>query len=107
VTKTVTVTDTMIITDLSPGSMAAGLSVEVTITGSGFLSGATLTFENGAGPAPSASNVIVAADGTTITATITAKTGGPRRDRAWDVRVINPGGGSSVLAGGLTITSSR
>jgi hypothetical protein len=46
-------------------------------------------------------------NGTTITAILTAKSGGPRRDRVWDVRVTNPDGGSSVLAGGLTVTPSQ
>jgi hypothetical protein len=102
----VTVTDPVIVTGISQGFLAAGSSIEVTITGSGFASGATLGFENGSGPAPSASDVNVAVDGT-ITATITAKAGGPRRNRVWDVRVTNPDGGSGVLAGGLTITNSR
>jgi PKD repeat protein len=106
-TQNVSVTDPVVVTGIVPASLAAGSSIEVTITGSGFIPGATLTFEGGSGPSPSASNVIVAANGITITATITAKAGGPRRNRVWDVRVVNPDGGSGVLPGGLTITNSR
>jgi hypothetical protein len=94
------------VVSISPNTMAAGSSEVVTITGSGFAPGATLTFENGSGPAPSASNVAVG-DANTITATITGKAGGPRRNRLWDVRVTSPDGSSGVLVGGLTITSTR
>jgi len=91
------------VTDVQPSSTAAGTSVSVTITGSGFVSGAAVSFENGGGPSPSASNVVVV-NSQTITATFAAKGGGPRRNRVWDVRVTNPGGSSAVLAGGFTVT---
>jgi hypothetical protein len=39
-----------------------------------------------------------------ITALITAKDGGPPRNRVWDVRVTNPDGSSGVLTGGFTVT---
>ncbi len=94
----------MTIDSIDPNTMQAGTSVDVTITGAGFVDGASVTFENGSGPAPEASNVVVSADGTTITATVTAKSGGPPRDRVWDVRVTNPDGSSGVLAGGFTVT---
>jgi hypothetical protein len=57
-------------------------------------------------PAPSASNVEVV-DGDTITATLETKSGGPPRDRLWDVRVSNPDGSSGVLVEGLAATNSR
>ncbi len=82
--------------------MQAGTTIDVTISGSGFVDGADVTFENGSGPAPSVS--IIAVDASTITATVTAKSGGPPRNRVWDVRVTNPGGSSGVLAGGFTVT---
>jgi hypothetical protein len=70
----------------------------VTITGSGFAAGMGVSFENGSGARPVASNVTVV-DSTTITATVTVKTGGgPRSDRVWDVRV-----GSEVLPNGFTV----
>jgi hypothetical protein len=76
----------------------------MTVNGSGFASGATVTFENGtAGPPPEVAGVVVV-DAGVITITVTTKTGGPKRDRLWDVRVSNPDGSSDVLEGGLTIT---
>ncbi len=91
------------VTDIVPATMQAGTTVKVTITGSGFVDSADVTFESGAGPTPRVSNVVVV-DASTITATVTAKAGGPPRDRFWDVRVTNPDGSSGVLAGGFTVT---
>ncbi|KKK98325.1 hypothetical protein LCGC14_2643890, partial [marine sediment metagenome] len=61
-----------------PDSMTAGTWINVTITGSGFQSGATVTFLNGSGPAPAAEVTNVSPDGLTIGATITAPGGGPQ-----------------------------
>jgi PKD repeat protein len=94
---------------IDPDIMQAGSApMIVTITGSGFEFGADVTFENGSGPTPTASNVVVIdvdEDGVLdITATITAKNGGPPRNRFWDVRVTNPDGSSDVLDNGFTVT---
>jgi len=70
----------------------------VTITGSGFAAGMTVTFENGSGPPPVAKNVVVSSDGTTIQAMVTVKKGKPGKDPVWDVR-----GGSGVLFSGFTV----
>jgi hypothetical protein len=106
VTVTISVTvpsEGVTVAAVVPNSAQAGTSVDVTITGAGFAQGAVVTFENGSGPAPTASNVVVV-DGHTITATITTKGGGPRRNRVWDVRVRNPDESSAALVGGFTIT---
>jgi subtilisin len=91
------------ITSIDPSTMKAGSKIDVTIIGSGFANGAEVTFENGNGPAPTASNVAVE-NTNTITATVTAKSGGPPRNRVWDVRVTNPDGSSGVLVDGFTVT---
>ncbi len=93
----------VMVTAINPNTMQAGSTISVSITGSGFITGADVTFENGAGPTPTASEVVVI-DSTTITAKITAKSGGPPRSRVWDVRVTNPDGSSGVLVNGLTVT---
>ncbi|HKJ69386.1 MAG TPA: hypothetical protein VKA68_15620, partial [bacterium] len=92
------------VTVIDPSSMQAGTTVDVIIYGSGFVSGASVTFENGNGPNPTASNISVPDGGTTITATVTAKSGGPPRNRVWDVRVTNPDGSTDVLVDGFTVT---
>lgn len=92
------------VNSITPVSMEAGTSEYVTISGSGFVSGAEVTFENGDGPAPTAADVSVSNDGTNISAYVTAKSGGPPRNRVWDVRVTNPDGSSGVLVDGFTVT---
>lgn len=82
---------------VTPSSVYAGSSVTVTIRGTGFAAGMAVGFENGSGPAPIATNVVVV-DPNTITATVTVKSGGGRRERFWDVRVS-----SAVLPRGLRI----
>ena len=86
------------ITSLTPNTGLQGSSLNnVTISGSGFTPGIAVGFENGSGPAPVASNVRFV-DANTIKLTITIKTGGPRKERLWDVRV-----GSAVLRRGFKV----
>ncbi len=92
------------VASIALNTIAAGTTIDVTITGSGFVAGANVTFENGSGPTPTASNVVVSGDGTSITATVATKSGGPPRNRVWDVRVTNPDGSFGVLVGGFTVT---
>ena len=107
---TVTVTEPtegVTVTGIDPNTIVAGNTIfNVTITGSGFKAGAEVTFENGSGPTPTASVALgaVAGDGKSLTATITTKSGGPPRNRVWDVRVTNPDNSSDVLDGGFTVT---
>ena len=93
------------VTSIDPNTMLRGTTIDVTIEGSGFVDGTSVSFENGSGPAPTASNVfvVVGSDATRITATVTAKGGGPNRARVWDVRVTNPDNSSSVLPDGFTV----
>ena len=77
--------------------LSSGESVNIQIIGSGFIDGATLSFENGGGPAPVASNVTVVED-TLITATITVGETTLTDEHAWDLRVTLPDGDSAVLS---------
>ena len=88
---------------VSPGSISTGGTTSVTVNGSGFVDGASLTFLNGSGGAPTASNVTVA-DGNTITADVYVKSGGPRRNRTWDVLVTSPDASSATCTGCLIVT---
>ena len=96
-----TVEPDVTVDSIAPDTVQAGATIEVTITGSGFQAGATVTFENGLGPAPAANVTFV--DSATIEATVIAhkkaKTG-----ILWDVRVTNPDGSSGVLVGGFSVT---
>jgi PKD repeat protein len=106
VAQDVTVTEGLSLAGISPNEVAAGASVDdVEITGTGFIAEAVVSFENGTGPAPDATVVSVTA--TAIKVSVTAKSGGPARDRVWSVRVTNPDGSSAVLPGAFTVTAAR
>jgi hypothetical protein len=86
------------VSSITPNAVPQDSITPVTIKGSNFAAGMGVSFENGTGTRPEASNVTVV-DSTTITATVTVKTGGgPRSDRVWDVRV-----GSGVLPNGFLV----
>jgi hypothetical protein len=85
------------ISSITPNSIRAPGSMNVTITGTGFTSGIAVGFENGTGPAPTIKNVNVV-DAQTITATVSVKNGGGKQPRVWDLRV-----GSGVLFRAFTI----
>lgn len=91
------------ITGMSPDTIQNGSTMSTTISGTGFENGATIIFSGGNGPTPLASNIVVV-DSQTMTATITAKDGGPPRNRYWNVTVTNPDGSSAVLENGLMVT---
>jgi Lysyl oxidase len=88
---------TVAVSSIIPNTAPQGSITPVTITGSNFAAGMGVSFENGSGARPEASNVTVV-NSTTITATVTVKTGGPKNDRVWDVRV-----GSGVLPNGFAV----
>ncbi|OGB95054.1 MAG: hypothetical protein A2Z31_04145 [candidate division NC10 bacterium RBG_16_65_8] len=86
------------VSGITPTSGKVGSTVPVTIAGSGFTAGMTVSFENGSGPAPTATNVVVSPDGTTIQASVAVKKGKPGKDPVWDVRV-----GTGVLFNGFRV----
>ncbi|MDK3257854.1 Ig-like domain-containing protein [Blastococcus capsensis] len=101
--RSVTV-DNVTVASVTPSSGNQNTTVQVTITGTGFASGATVDLRNGEGTEPVVSGVSVASDGTSLTATFQiGRTSGPRKDRPWDVAVINPDGTSAVLVDGFTV----
>jgi hypothetical protein len=85
------------IASISPNFTYQGTSTSVQIVGSGFAAGMAVGFENGSGPAPIVSDVQYV-DAGHITAVVTVKSSGPRRERVWNLRV-----GSAVLPKAFTI----
>ena len=91
----------VLVTSISPSTMLANTNGSVTILGSGFAQGMSVTFEGGNGPRPTASNVTVSADGSQISALVAVpykKQSG--RDPVWDVRV----GADGLLRNAFTVT---
>jgi thermitase len=73
------------------------------ISGTGFANGASVTFANGSGRAPRVLNVRRDSSAQ-LTVDTEIRSGGPRKNRFWDVRVTNPDGSTGVGVGLLTIT---
>jgi PKD repeat protein len=94
------------VTSIAPDVLAAGASTPATITGTGFAPGASVTFVNGNGPAPTASNVQVV-NPIAITAVVTIGSGGPKTCRVWDVAIANPDGTTGTLTGGFTVDGGK
>ena len=90
------------ISSISPESIFKGKSTDVTINGTGFVDGATVSLANGSGPTPSVSNVTFV-DDSSIIATITVKNGGPPRASTWEVIITNPDSSSGTWDGVLTV----
>ena len=105
-TSTVTVLDSsgscelVDVSAIVPSSARQGSTVQVTISGSGFAPGMGVSFQNGSGPRPAASNATVNGEGTTITATVTVpkRKKWPGGNNPWDVHV-----GPGVLIDGFTV----
>jgi len=76
----------VVVSSITPNSATKNSATNVTITGSEFVAGMTVSLENGSGPSPTVSNINVV-NSTTITATVTVKKGGGRRVSTWDLRV--------------------
>ena len=86
---------------IAPNGAQSDTTLGITISGSGFQSGASVAFENGQGAAPEVIGVQVL-NSTTILATISTKQNGSNTT-VWDVHVTNPDSTSAVLAGGFTV----
>jgi len=86
------------VTAIDPTAAPAGTTFEMTITGTGFADGMTVTFDNGTSYKPVASNVIVDSS-TQIRATVTIRNKGKSKDdNVWDVHV-----GDGVLIDAFTV----
>ena len=104
-TRLVTVGEPVVdltIAGITPDTASQNTTVEVTVNGSGFVDGATLTLSGGSGPTPTVSDIVVVEDAT-ITARVRVKAGGPARVRLWDVVVTNPDGASATLVDGFAV----
>ena len=95
------------VTFIDPPFESPGITRDFVITGSGFSTAPNVVvevaFENGTGgPTPRVNSVAVDSS-MRITANVEIRTGGPPRERTWDVRVTNPDGSTGVGVGLLRI----
>jgi hypothetical protein len=102
-TFTVTPTPTLAIQSINPIGAQANTTVVVTIIGSGFQSGAIVTFEGGQGM-PQEVLAVQVLNPNTITVTLNARNDGTFGTQVWDVRVTNPDQSTTVLLDAFTVT---
>ncbi len=88
---------------VAPGSAQPDETVSLTINGSGFVNGATVTFEGGQGTAPQVTGVQMI-NSTTLKATVKVNPNGSN-PQVWDIRVTNPNGSYFVLPGAFTVNA--
>jgi hypothetical protein len=91
------------IINITPNTAEEGSTVNLTLTGSGFVNGAVLVFEGGQGAAPQVVTTQVV-NPTTIVITVDTQVDPTFGTQAWDVRVTNPDNSSAVLADAFTVT---
>lgn len=90
------------ISDIEPRSAQAGITVSLTIAGTGFVNGTVLTFEGGQGVAPEVTGVQVLSS-TTMRATVNVRADASFGTQVWDVRVTNSNGATAILVDAFTV----
>lgn len=90
------------IADIEPRSAPANTIVDMSVSGSGFMNGAVVTFEGGQGVAPEATTLEVL-DHTTIRLTVNARADTVFGTQVWDVRVTNQNGDITILVDAFTV----
>jgi hypothetical protein len=80
----------------------ASTTVNVTLSGTGFANGATVTFEGGQGTAPQITGTQVV-NANTIVISVNAVVDAGATTQVWDVRVTNPDNTFAVLPNAFTI----
>jgi hypothetical protein len=90
------------IQSVTPNTAIADTAVVLTITGTGFQTGAGVSFEGGQGLPQEVISVQVV-NPNTISVTVTARNDGSLGAQVWDIRVTNPDTSSAVLLDAFTV----
>ncbi|HXD10541.1 MAG TPA: hypothetical protein VN653_10800 [Anaerolineales bacterium] len=99
---TTTPTPQLTIQLISPNVVQINSNITANIVGSGFQSGAIVTFEGGQGLPPEVLAVQVV-DSTTITLTVNTQNPGVLSLQVWDVRITNPDNSTAILPDAFTV----
>jgi hypothetical protein len=91
------------IVGLTPNSAPANTTVNVTISGTAFANGATVTFEGAQGTPPKVTGIEVV-NANTIVITVNTAVDPGAITQVWDVRVTNPDNGFAVQPNAFTVT---
>jgi len=101
-TATFTATVQVTIQSVTPNTAVANTTVVLTVTGSGFQTGAGVSFEGGQG-LPQEVVAVQVVNPTTLMVTVNAKNDGALGQQVWDIRVTNPDNSSAILADAFTV----
>ncbi|HLF75497.1 MAG TPA: hypothetical protein VI524_14165, partial [Anaerolineales bacterium] len=104
-TITLTASSQLAIDRVIPASAQANTTVNLAITGNGFVDGAVLTFEGGQGTAPEVTAVDII-NPMMMLVTVNVRADDAAGTQAWDVRVTNPDGSTVVLMDAFTVLPS-
>jgi hypothetical protein len=88
---------------VAPNSASGNTTSSLTISGSGFTTGSSVTFEGAAGTPPEITSLQMV-NSSTLALTLNVISNGSGT-QVWDIRVTNPGGSSFVLPGAFTVNS--
>jgi len=88
---------------ITPNTAQANTTVNLTVSGSGFATGALVNFEGGQGTAPQVTGIQVV-NSTTIVITVNVLADAALGTQVWDVRVTNLNNSFAVLTDAFTVT---
>lgn len=100
---TVTTPPQPTIVTITPNTAPADSTVNLTVTGTGFVNGAVLAFEGGQGAAPQIVTTQVV-NPTTIVITVDTQVAEEFGTQRWDLRVTNPDNSFGLLNDALTVS---
>ena len=101
-----TATPSLTITGIVPPSAQSNTTINITVTGSGFLNGAVVNFEGGQGTAPEVTLVQVV-NPQTVVLTVNVKADPAFGVQVWDLRLTNPNLSNVVLLDAFTVTPAQ
>lgn len=101
----ITPTPQVNVLSITPNSATANTTVNLTLTGTAFANGATVSFEGGQGTAPQVTGIEVV-NANTIVITVNAVLDAGLGSQVWDVRVTNPNGTFAVLHDAFTVVAT-
>lgn len=101
-TFTATVPAQVTVQSVTPNTAVANTTVVLTVTGSGFQTGAGVSFEGGQG-LPQEVVAVQVVNPTTLMVTVNARNDGALGQQVWDIRVTNPDTSSAILADAFTV----
>jgi hypothetical protein len=104
-TITITPTPQLNLLKIIPNSAPANTTVNLTLSGTAFANGATVSFEGGQGTAPQVTGTEVV-NANTIVITVNTLVDPGLSTQVWDVRVSNPNGSFAVLPDAFTVIVS-